>query len=91
MSIRKSRTVILQEQLADKQERLRLYKAMEKNILEGAPQSYGISTRNVSRYNMTLPDLRAAIKTLEEEIAGIEAELAGSGRRKAVGVLIRDW
>ena len=87
----KTRIEYIKEQIADKKERLALYRQMERNILEGLPQSYGIGTRSVSRYSMSLDDLMNAIATLEKELDNLENMLAGSNRRRAVGVVPRDW
>lgn len=54
-------------------------------------QSYGIGSRNVTRYNVDLASIRSAIKDLEKEIAELEALLGGGNVRKAVGVIPRDW
>ena len=53
--------------------------------------SYGIGSRNLSRYNTDLAAIRAAIKELEDDIAALEALLNGQRPRKAVGVVPRDW
>ena len=58
-------------------------------LLSGQVQSYAIGSRNLTRLN--LPDLEETIAKLEKEIDGLEAQLMGGGRRKAVGVIPRDW
>ena len=83
---------VIRAELDEKKERLSLYKAMEANILKGLPMAYGLGSRNATRYNITIPQLLDAIKALETEIASLEAELAGGAKkRRAVGVIPRDW
>lgn len=83
-----SRTVI-RKRLARNTERLELYYAAELAILDGA-QSYTIGTRNLTRAN--LAEITEMIETLETKVAEDEAALeSGGGRRRSVGVYIRDW
>lgn len=63
------------------------YKAYNE-LLKGRVQQYTIGSRSLTRYN--LDDLWKMIKELENEIDQLEAQLAGGGRRKAVGVIPRD-
>ena len=63
--------------LEDLRRRLALYKDMETNILEGGAQSYGVGNRTLSRYGVSLSEVRATIKELETEINAIES---GSAR-----------
>ena len=58
-------------------------------LLSGQVQSYSIGSRNLTRLNLS--ELKETISTLEKEIDELEAVLQGSGRRKAVGVVLRDW
>lgn len=51
------------------------------NILKGKAQSYGVGTRNLSRYNVSLGELRAYLTQIEKEIAELEAALAAGSRR----------
>jgi hypothetical protein len=78
-------------ELTGKRERLELYLKREAEMLSGGVQSYGIGSRNLSRYNTDLAAIRAAIKELEDDIAALEALLNGQRPRKAVGVVPRDW
>lgn len=73
--------------IADLTERLQLYKEREKVMLSGGVQSYGVGSRNATRYNTDLAEIRRAIKELENEIS----ELSSATKRKAVGVIPRDW
>lgn len=59
------------------------------SLLEGQVKSYTIGSRNLTKFD--LPQLEDTISKLEKEIDGLEAQLNGSGRRKAVGVVNRDW
>ena len=81
----------LSQKLTDKKARLALYIQREAEMLSGGVQSYGIGSRNLTRYNTDLAAIRAAIKELEDDIAELEALLNGRKSRKAVGVVIRDW
>lgn len=58
-------------------------------LLDGQVQSYSIGSRNLTKFD--LPKLRDEIETLEKEVDELEAVLAGGKRRKAVGVVPRDW
>lgn len=58
-------------------------------LLSGQVQSYAIGSRNLTRLN--LPELEDTIAKLEKEIDAMEEVLRGGRRRKAVGVVPRDW
>ena len=58
-------------------------------LLNGQVKSYAIGSRNLTKFD--LQELKDTIDKLEKEIAGLEAQLHGGGRRKAVGVVPRDW
>lgn len=58
-------------------------------LLNGQVKSYAIGSRNLTKFD--LPQLEDTISKLEKEIDGLEAQLNGGGRRKAVGVVPRDW
>ena len=59
-------------------------------LLSGQVQSYTIGSRSLTRFN--LGDLKEMIAELEKEIDELEAALMNGGkRRKAVGVVARDW
>ena len=59
-------------------------------LLKGQTQSYSIGSRNLTKFD--LPKLKAEITELEKEVDGLEVMLSGSGkRRRAVGVIPRDW
>jgi uncharacterized small protein (DUF1192 family) len=58
-------------------------------LLSGQVQSYAIGSRNLTR--LDLGELKETISTLEKEIDELEAVLRGGARRKAVGIILRDW
>ena len=58
-------------------------------LLNGQVKSYAIGSRNLTKFD--LPQLEDTIRKLEKEIDGLNAQLNGGGRRKAVGVIPRDW
>jgi len=78
-------------QLEVKKKRLTAYLDRETEMLTGGVQSYGVGSRNLTRYNTDLSAIRAAIKELEDEIEELEGLLNGRKPRKAVGVVPRDW
>ena len=81
----------IEEKIKTKKDRLSSYYAREKEMLNGGVQSYGVGTRNLTRYNTDLSAIRKAIKELEDEIAELEGLLNGRKPRKALGVVPRDW
>lgn len=82
---------IIRQKIKAKKERLAAYLDREMEMLKGGVQSYGIGSRNLTRYQTDLSNVRAAIKELEEEIALLEGKLSGKAVRKAVGVIPRDF
>lgn len=80
--------IVIKRRLELNTERLKLYYSAERAILDGA-QSYTIGTRNLTRAD--LDSITEMIATLEDKVAQDEAALEGSGRRKSVGVYLRDW
>lgn len=81
----------IEKRLETSRERLDLYYRMEAQMLADPVQSYTIGSRSLSKYGMSLADLRNAISELEEEIAELEAELSGFGRRAGRAIVIKDW
>ena len=67
--------------------RLQLYYKREEEMLSGGVQSYGIGTRNATRYQTDLSAIRNAIKEMEDEISSLKSK----SQRRAVGVVPRDW
>lgn len=80
----------IKAELEEKRERRRAYIEREKTMLTGGVQSYSIGSRNLSRYNTELAQIRAAIKELEAEIKELEAKLDELPTRKRVGLVFRD-
>lgn len=58
-------------------------------LLSGQVKSYAIGSRNLTRLDM--PHLEEAIRKHENEIEKLEGMLNGGSRRKAVGVVPRDF
>ena len=58
-------------------------------LLSGGVKSYAIGSRNLTKFD--LPQLEETIAKLEKEVDGLQAQLSGGARRKAVGVIPRDW
>ena len=75
------------KKIEDLTERLQLYKDREKVMLTGGVQSYGVGSRNATRYNTDLAEVRRAINELQEQID----TLSSASSRKAMGVIPRDW
>lgn len=81
----------IQKEIETAKTRLDLYYKREAEMLDGGVQSYGLGSRNVTRYNTDLAQIRAAIAQIKKEIAALEAKANGGSARKAVGVIPRDW
>ena len=73
--------------LEQTKERLQIYLAAEKAILEGA-QDYKIGNRYLRRAD--LKEVRDEIDTLQAQEAELESMLAGNGTRRILGVIPRD-
>ena len=63
-------------ELTGKRERLELYLKREAEMLSGGVQSYGIGSRNLSRYNTDLAAIRAAIVSAVATLGRIAAALS---------------
>lgn len=75
--------------LANRQKALAAAWAAYTALLEGRVKSYTIGTRNLTR--LDLPALWEMITTLEKEVDELEEAIQGKKRRRAVGVIPRDW
>ena len=58
-------------------------------LLAGRVKSYTIGSRSMTKFD--LPELEATISKLEREIDELDEALRGGKRRKAVGVVPRDY
>lgn len=81
----------IKEKLDAKKARLSAYLDRETEMLTGGVQSYGIGSRNLTRYQTDLSNIRAAITELEKEVEQLENQLSGRASRRAIGVVPRDW
>lgn len=79
----------LQERLEFRRASLEVARAAYIALLSGQVQSYAIGSRNLTR--LDLEKLKAEIDALEKEIDELTAALNGGYRRRAVGVIPRDW
>lgn len=67
--------------------RLDHYYDQEAAILEGRAKAYAIGSRNLTRYDVPLAEVRQAIEDLEKQLD----ELESCHARRAVATVIRDW
>lgn len=79
------------ERLEIKRKRLSLYYVREEKMLSDGVQSYGVGSRNLSRYQTDLSKVQEQISKLEEEIRELEGRLNKQKPRKAFGVVPMDW
>ena len=85
----KKRMETIRKKLAFRKNMLdKLYAAYEA-LVSGGVKAYMIDDRQLTL--LDLDKLSEEIRKLEEEIDELEALLDGGGRRKAVGVIPRDW
>lgn len=81
--------VIIEKRLAFREKALeKLYDAYT-TLVSGGVKSYMIDDRQLTR--LDLPALSEEIRTLESEIDELTTELSNGKRRKAFGVMPRDW
>lgn len=66
----------------------KLYDAYEA-LVTGGVKAYMIDDRQLTR--LDLDKLAQEIRTLEEELDELEGELNSGKRRRAVGIVPRDW
>jgi hypothetical protein len=58
-------------------------------IADGGVQSYSIGSRSLTKHD--LEKIRSEIAEHDKAIAELTAALNGRGRRRAVGIVPRDW
>ena len=58
-------------------------------LLDGEVKSYKLKDRELTMLDM--PSLMKEIKEAEQKVDELEALASGGSRRKAVGVIPRDW
>ena len=58
-------------------------------IADGGVQSYSIGSRSLTKHD--LEKIRSEIEEHDKAISELTAALSGSGRRRAVGIVPRDW
>ena len=58
-------------------------------LLDGGVKSYRLDDRSLTKFD--IGTLASEIKAAENEVDELTSLLEGGGRRKAVGVVIRDW
>lgn len=79
----------LQERIKFRRDALKAAREAYTALLSGQVQSYAIGSRNLTR--LDLEKLKKEIDALEKELDELTALQSGKSRRKAVGVVPRDW
>lgn len=79
----------IQKRLTQRRNALDAAYAAYNALLSGQVKSYTIGSRNLTKFDLS--ELWDTITTLEKEIDGLEAALQSGTRRRAVGVVPRDW
>ena len=80
---------IIQARLSFHQQALDKLQAAYLALVDGGVQSYSIDDRSLTRFD--LPKLMEEIRKEENEVAQLTALLSGGVRRKAFGIVPRDW
>lgn len=80
---------VIQERLVYWQGVYEKYQEAYVALIEGGVKSYMIDDRNLTRFD--LDTIARLMSEAEAKIDEYEALLDGGGRRKSVGVIIRDW
>lgn len=80
---------IIQARLTFHQQALDKLQAAYLALVDGGVQSYSIDDRSLTRFD--LPKLMEEIRKEENEVAQLTSLLSGGVRRKAFGIVPRDW
>ena len=80
---------IIQSRLTFHQQALDKLQAAYLALVDGGVQSYSIDDRSLTRFD--LPKLMEEIRKEENEVDQLTALLSGGVRRKAFGIVPRDW
>ena len=80
---------IIQARLTFHQQALDKLQAAYLALVDGGVQSYSIDDRSLTRFD--LPKLMEEIRKEENEVDQLTALLRGGARRKAFGIVPRDW
>jgi hypothetical protein len=80
---------IIQARLTFHQQALDKLQAAYLALVDGGVQSYSIDDRSLTRFD--LPKLMEEIRKEENEVNQLTALLSGGVRRKAFGIVPRDW
>ena len=79
----------LQKRLEFRQQALEQARSAYLALLAGGVKSYAIGSRNMTK--LDIPQLENSIAKLEKEVDELQAQVSGGNRRKAVGIVPRDW
>ena len=80
---------IIQARLTFHQQALDKLQAAYLALVDGGVQSYSIDDRSLTRFD--IPKLMEEIRKEENEVNQLTALLSGGVRRKAFGIVPRDW
>lgn len=79
----------IQERIEFRKSALKAAREAYTALLSGGVQSYTIGSRNLTK--LDLEKLKKEIDSLEKEIDELTAKVNGGARRRALGVVPRDW
>ena len=79
----------IEVRLAFRKEALTKMRAAYLALIDGGVKSYTIDDRSLTKFD--IPELYRNIKEAENEIDEMESVLRGGRRRKAFGIVPREW
>ncbi len=79
----------IQARLAFEKSKLEKLRAAYLALLDGGVKSYRLDDRSLTKFD--IGTLAAEIEAAENKVDELTSLLNGGGRRKAVGVVHRDW